>query len=151
MSFVSRPGYLHLECGALTGSAARSRLLIIEADEAVAAALSRGLTRYRWTVLWASTAKADLQLQAEWAPHVVLLALDLPDMPTGRLISCLARKGNCSILMLSGHGDDLRRMALAHGAHDVISKPVRAGEVADRIWAVQRRLDPSPPMPALLP
>ena len=134
-----------------TGSAALSRLLIIESDEAVAAALSRALSRYRWTVLQASTAKAGLQLQAKWAPQVVLLALDLPDMAPGRLISSLARRSGCGILVLSGHGDDLRCAALAQGVHDVISKPVCAGEVVARIRAVQRRLNPTQLVPELLP
>ena len=54
---------------------APSRLLLIEADEPVATALSRGLGRHGWEVLRAPTAKAGLQLQADWMPEVVLLAL----------------------------------------------------------------------------
>ena len=121
---------------------APSRLLMIEADDAVATALSRGLRRHGWYVLRAATAKAGLQLQAEWAPHVVLLSLDLPDMAAGELVACLAERGGCSILVLSGHGGDtVRRAALARGAHDVMSKPMRASEIAARIRAVQCRLD----------
>jgi DNA-binding response OmpR family regulator len=129
-------------------AAAPSRLLLIEADEPVATALSRGLGRHGWAVLRASTAKAGLQLQADWAPNVVLLASDLPDMTAGQLIAHLAEWGGCAILMLSGHeNDDIRRMALARGAHDVMSKPMRAKELAERIQAAQRRLG----QPALAP
>jgi DNA-binding response OmpR family regulator len=122
-------------------TAAPSRLLLIEADEPVATALSRGLGRYGWAVLRAPTAKAGLQLQIDWVPNVVLLASGLPDMPVGQLVARLAEQGGCAILLLSGHeNDDLRRVALARGAHGVMSKPVRAKELAECIRAAQRCL-----------
>lgn len=125
----------------MTGTAAPPRLLLIEADEAVATALSRGLRRHGWTVLWAPTAEAGLQLQAEWVPHAVLLASSLPDMAVGRLVARLAEQGGCGILVLSGHEHNrLRHVALGRGAHDVMSKPMRAKDIAARILAVQRRL-----------
>jgi len=129
-------------------AAAPSRLLLIEADEPVATALSRGLGRYGWAILRAPTARAGLQLQTDWAPNVVLLASDLPDMAVGQLVAHLAKQGGCAILVLSGHeNDDLRRMVLARGAHDVMSKPMRAKELAERIQAAQHRLG----QPALAP
>jgi len=130
----------------LTDPAAPPRLLLIEADEAVATALSRGLRRHGWAVLLASTAEAGLQLQAEWAPHAVLLASGLPDMTVGKLVARLAERGGCSILVLSGHEHDrLRHVVLGRGAHDVMSKPMRARDIAARLLAVQRRLgQPAP-------
>ena len=140
-------GHVHASWGALTSTPASSRLLLIEADEAVATALSRALGRHGWTVLSAPTAKAGLHLQAAWAPHVVLLASDLPDMAVGTLVTRLAEQGGCGILVLSGHGEeDFRRTALERGAHDVLGKPMRAGDVAARIRAVQCRL--GQPVPA---
>lgn len=131
-----------------TGTAASVRLLLIEADEPVATALSRGLERHGWTVLRASTAKAGLQLQVDWVPDVVLLALDLPDMAADRLVARLAGQGGCAILVLSGHKDDhLRRVVLERGAHGLLSKPMRAKELSERIRLAQRRLS----QPALAP
>ncbi len=133
---------------ALTGPAAPPRLLLIEADEAVATALSRGLQRHGWAVLLASTAEAGLQLQAEWAPHAVLLASSLPDMTVGKLVARLAERGGCSILVLSGHEHDrLRHVVMGRGAHDVMSKPMRARDIAARLLAVQRRLGQPAPVP----
>ncbi len=132
----------------MTSTPAPPRLLLIEADDAVATALSRGLRRHGWTVLRASTAKVGLQLQAEWAPHVVLLGSDLPDMAAGGLVARLAERGGCGILVLSGHGHDrLRHIVLGRGAHDVMSKPMRVRDIAARILAVQRRLGQPAPMP----
>ena len=125
----------------LTSPAAPPRLLLIEADEPVATALSRGLRRHGWAIQWASTAEDGLQLQAEWAPHAVLLASSLPDMTVGKLVARLAERGDCGILVLSGHEHDrLRHIVLGRGAHDVMSKPMRASDIAARILAVQRRL-----------
>lgn len=125
----------------LAGMAAPSRLLLIEADEAVATALCRGLGRHGWTVLTAPTAKAGLQLQAEWTPHVVVLASDLPDMAVGRLVVRLAKQVGCVIFVLSGYEDDhLRRMVLEQGAHEVMSKPMRAKGLAGRLRTAQCRL-----------
>lgn len=135
----------------MTSIAAMSRLLLIEPDEAVAAALSRALLRQGWTVRRVATAEAGLQLQVVWAPHVVLLAMDLPDMAGDKLVARLSERGGCGVLVISGYDDDdLRRAVLKQGAHDVMSKPVRAGELATRILAVQRRLDQSVPVPDLV-
>ena len=132
----------------MTSPAAPPRLLLIEPDGAVATALSRGLRRHGWTVLLASNAEAGLQLQAEWAPHAVLLASSLPDMTVGKLVARLAEQGGCSILVLSGHEHDrLRHVALGRGAHDVMSKPMRASDIAARILAVQQRLGLPAPVP----
>lgn len=127
---------------------APARLLLIEADEPVATALSRGLERHGWTVQRAFTAKAGLQLQTDWMPDVVLLALDLPDMTAGRLVARLAEQSGCAILVLSGQeDDDLRRLVLERGAHDLMSKPMRAKELSERIRLAQHRLG----WPALAP
>ena len=82
-----------------------------------------------------------MQLQVEWAPHAVLLASVLPDMAVGKLVARLAERGGCGILVLSGHEHDrLRHVALGRGAHDVMSKPMRAKDIAARILVVQHRL-----------
>ncbi len=69
-------------------------------------------------------------------------------MTAGRLVARLAEQGGCAILVLSGYeNDDLRRMVLERGAHDVMSKPMRAKELVERIQVAQRRLG----QPALAP
>ena len=141
-------GCIQLAKDALTSPAVLPRLLLIEPEEAVATALSRGLQRHGWAVLLASTAEAGLQLQAEWAPHAVLLASSLPDMTVGKLVARLAEQGGCSILVLSGQEHDrLRHVVLGRGAHDVMSKPMRARDTAARILAVRRRLGLPAPVP----
>ena len=116
------------------------RLLLIEADEPVAAAMVRGVRRAGWSVLRVATAAAALQMKAEFAPHVVLMALDLPDMDGEALVACLARQEDCGIIALSGRGEAGGAGALASGAHDYLTKPMVMREVMERVKAVQRRL-----------
>ena len=116
------------------------RLLLIEADEPVAAAAARGVRRAGWSVLRAATAAEALRLKAEFAPHVVLLALDLPDMDGEALVACLARQGGCGIIALSGSGEAGGANAFAGGAHDCLTKPMVTREVMARVEAVQRCL-----------
>ncbi len=115
------------------------RLLLIEADEPVAAAMVRGVRRAGWSVLHVATAAAALQMKAEFAPHVVLMALDLPDMDGEALVACLAQQEDCGIIALSGRGEAGSRGALAGGAHDYLTKPMVMREVMERVEAVQRR------------
>ena len=94
---------------------------------------------------------AGLQLKVEWAPHVVLLALDLPDMAVSTLVVRLAEQNSCGILLLTGSDEDhLGHAILALGAHDIMNKPIRARDLAARILAVQRRLGQLAPVPDLL-
>ena len=116
------------------------RLLLIEADEPVAAAVVRGVRRAGWSVLHVATAAAALQMKAEFAPHVVLMALDLPDMDGEALVACLAQQEDCGIIALSGRGEAGSRGALAGGAHDYLTKPMVMREVMERVEAVQHRL-----------
>jgi len=116
------------------------RLLLIEAEEPVAAAVARGVRRAGWSVLRAATAAEALQLKAQFAPHVVLMALDLPDMDGEALVACLAQQGDCGIIALSGRGEAGGLNALAGGAHDYLMKPMVMREVMARVEAVQSRL-----------
>ena len=120
------------------------RLLLIEADEPVAAAVARGVQRAGWSVRCAATAAAALRLKAEFAPHVVLMALDLPDMDGEALVACLARQADCGIIALSGRGEAGGANALAVGAHDYLTKPMVMREVMARVEAVRLRLAVAP-------
>ena len=120
-----------------------ARILLIEADEAVAVALQRGFHRVGWNVAWGRTAHAALLLKAGFKPQVVLLALDIPDMNSSALIERLAHQRDCSVVVISGQGEGARRRALEDGAHDYLQKPLTIREIMACVQALQQQLAPS--------
>lgn len=114
------------------------RVLLVEADPAVSAALQRGLRRAGWNVLWAPDAGAALRLKPAYAPGAVLLSLDLPDMDGSVLLVRLARDGDCAIVVLSGQGEAARRVTLDGGAHDYLAKPTAMRDILARLQAAAR-------------
>ncbi len=118
------------------------RVLLVEADPAVAAALQRGFRRAGWIVLWAADAGAALRLKATYAPHAVLLSLNLPDMDGSLLVARLARNGDCAVVALSGQGEAARMATLDAGAHDYLTKPMAMRDILLRLGAAARRRAP---------
>jgi len=118
------------------------RVLLVEADPAVLAALQRGLRRAGWTVLWAPDAGAALRLKPAYAPDAVLLSLDLPDMDGSVLVARLARDGDCAIVVLSGQGEAARRATLDGGAHDYLAKPTAMRDILARLRTAARHWAP---------
>lgn len=115
------------------------RLLLVEADTAVAAALRRGFVRAGWTVLCAPAAQAALEVLAGFAPDAALIGLDLPDMDGGKLVAEVVRDGRCAVVAMSGQGEAGRQGALDGGAHDYLPKPMPMRDMLDRLQAAVLR------------
>ncbi len=119
-----------------------SRVLLVEADPAVSAALQRGLHRAGWIVLWAPDAATALRLKPAYAPDAVLLSLDLPDMDGSVLVARLARDGDCAVVALSGRGEAARMATLDAGAHDYLAKPMAMRDILVRLRSAAQRQAP---------
>lgn len=116
------------------------RVLLVETDTDVSVALQRGLQRAGWEVRAAGTAGAALRLKPGFAPHVVLLSLNLPDMDGGALASQLAAQGDCAVVAMSGRGEAARAATLGGGAHDFLPKPMTMRDILSRLQQVVSRL-----------
>jgi len=116
------------------------RILLIEAEEAVAVALQRSFRRLGWDVAWSRTAKAGLRCKAEFKPQVVLLALGLPDMNSRVLITQLTRQQDCGVIVISGQGEGVRHSTLNSGAHAYLQKPLTIREIMTCVQALQQQL-----------
>lgn len=119
------------------------RVLLIEAELAVATALLRGIRRAGWLAAHADTAAAALRLQAEFAPDVALLSLNLPDMDGGALAAKLTQGGGCRVVAMSGRGEAACQLALSRGAHAYIAKPMGMRDVISRLEAALDRAAPA--------
>ncbi|MET8683407.1 response regulator transcription factor [Streptomyces sp. NPDC004732] len=122
------------------------RLLLVEDDDHVAAALSAVLARHGFDVVHARSGEEALQalLPAEAPPFgVVLLDLGLPDQDGYEVCGKIRKRGSTPVIMVTARSDVRSRIhGLNLGADDYVVKPYDTGELIARIHAVIRRPAP---------
>ncbi|MFJ2773061.1 response regulator transcription factor [Streptomyces sp. NPDC087300] len=119
------------------------RLLLVEDDDHVAAALSAVLARHGFDVVHARNGEEALQalLPAKTPPFgVVLLDLGLPDQDGYEVCGKIRKRGSVPVIMVTARADVRSRIhGLNLGADDYVVKPYDTGELIARIHAVIRR------------
>ncbi len=117
------------------------RVLLVEDDDMIGAAVRQGLTQDGYVVDWARDAsEAELALGAQ--PYeVVLLDLGLPDRSGLEVLADLRRTASdAAVVILTARDAVADRIAgLDTGADDYLVKPFDLDELSARIRAVQRR------------
>jgi len=113
------------------------RILIVEDDAPIAAALVLGLNREGFETLHAPTAADALNALPV---GFILLDLGLPDRDGIELFQSLRKVSNAPIIMVTARGDETDRISgLNLGADDYVVKPFGIKELVARINAVLRR------------
>jgi DNA-binding response OmpR family regulator len=129
------------------------RLLLVEDDDRVAAALSAVLGKHGFSVTHARTGEEALRalLPGQGAAFgVVLLDLGLPDQDGFVVCGRIRRRTSTPVIMVTARADVRSRIhGLNLGADDYVVKPYDIGELLARIHAVSRRKAAEDP--ALLP
>ncbi|MGW4320629.1 response regulator transcription factor [Streptomyces sp. NPDC004684] len=118
------------------------RLLLVEDDNHVAAALSAVLGRHGFDVTHARSGEEALQaLVPEGAGFgVVLLDLGLPDQDGYEVCGKIRKRTAIPVIMVTARSDVRSRIhGLNLGADDYVVKPYDTGELLARIHAVSRR------------
>ncbi|GAA2934316.1 MULTISPECIES: response regulator transcription factor [Streptomycetaceae] len=119
------------------------RLLLVEDDNHVAAALSAVLARHGFQVVHARSGEEALQalLPADKEPFgVVLLDLGLPDQDGYEVCGKIRKRSAIPVIMVTARADVRSRIhGLNLGADDYVTKPYDTGELLARIHAVARR------------
>jgi DNA-binding response OmpR family regulator len=122
------------------------RLLLVEDDDRVAAALSAVLGKHGFAVRHARSGEEAMQaLLPDDGPEYdcVLLDLGLPDQDGFEVCSRIRRRTATPVIMVTARSDVRSRIhGLNLGADDYVVKPYDIGELLARIHAVGRR----PPM-----
>ncbi|MBO1335823.1 response regulator transcription factor [Streptomyces sp. VRA16 Mangrove soil] len=121
------------------------RLLLVEDDDHVAAALSAVLSRHGFEVHHARNGEEALQaLVPEAAAFgVVLLDLGLPDQDGYEVCGKIRKRTSTPVIMVTARADVRSRIhGLNLGADDYVVKPYDTGELLARIHAVSRRSVP---------
>ncbi|MEU6735940.1 response regulator transcription factor [Streptomyces physcomitrii] len=122
------------------------RLLLVEDDDHVAAALSAVLARHGFQVVHARSGEEALQAllpdpDGVVPPFgVVLLDLGLPDQDGFEVCGKIRKRTGTPVIMVTARADVRSRIhGLNLGADDYVVKPYDTGELLARIHAVSRR------------
>lgn len=121
------------------------RLLLVEDDDRVAAALSAVLARHGFEVTHVRSGAEALQkllVGDRGSPGfaVVLLDLGLPDQDGFEVCGRIRRTSSTPVIMVTARADVRSRIhGLNLGADDYVVKPYDMGELLARIHAVSRR------------
>jgi two-component system response regulator MprA len=117
------------------------RVLVIEDDDAVRAAVRRALLLDGYEVLQAPTGQEGLLRAQNDVPDAIVLDLGLPDIDGVQVCQTLRRSGDRTpILMLTARAAIEDRVdGLEAGADDYLVKPYDVRELQARLKAIMRR------------
>lgn len=123
--------------------AAGTRLLLVEDDPDLGAAMVGLLAGASYTVQWAKDAARAHALVATEQPDLVLLDLGLPDADGLELCAQLrSQLPEVVLVVVTARSDEAAAVqALDGGADDFVSKPFRPAELISRLRAHLRRAD----------
>src|SRR6476620_2825540 len=130
------------------------RLLLVEDDNHVAAALSAVLARHGFDVTHARSGEEALRALVPESDGfgVVLLDLGLPDQDGYEVCGKIRKRTATPVIMVTARADVRSRIhGLNLGADDYVVKPYDTGELLARIHAVSRRPPLRPPTAANQP
>ncbi len=117
------------------------RVLLIEDDSQTAKSVELMLKTDGFNVYTTELGEEGVDLGKLYDYDIILLDLDLPDMPGFDVLKTLrVAKVNTPILILSGmNGIEDKVKGLGYGADDYMTKPFHKDELVARIHAVVRR------------
>jgi DNA-binding response OmpR family regulator len=124
-------------------------VLVVEDEESIIVPLREALDREGFDTAIAGTAEEALALAREIQPDLVLLDVMLPDGSGFDVLRELRRDTRVPVIMVTARGEEADRIVgLELGADDYVTKPFSAREVAARIRAVLRRVQPEETEPS---
>ncbi|OLE67412.1 MAG: DNA-binding response regulator [Acidobacteria bacterium 13_1_20CM_2_68_7] len=117
------------------------KVLIVEDDDSMVAALRDGFEYEGYTVALARDGSAGLRLAVEARPDVIILDVMLPKMSGLDVCREVRKEGHTvPIIMLTARGQEIDKvLGLKLGADDYVTKPFGFLELMARVEAVIRR------------
>ncbi len=120
----------------------KTKILIIEDDEAIADLLSYGLTQEGFQTCTESNGALGMKQLDQFKPDLLLLDWMLPDCSGLDICKKVTQRYNIPILMITAKSDITDKvLGLEFGADDYITKPFDLREVIARIRTILRRLE----------
>jgi DNA-binding response OmpR family regulator len=117
-----------------------ARVLLVEDDDAIRAALSRGLTNLGHVMTSVRTGAEGIASLSSAPSDVVLLDLGLPDIDGSAVLAVSRASGPVPVIVVTARDDESEIVRLLRaGADDYVVKPFSAAQIDARIGAVLRR------------
>lgn len=117
------------------------RVLIVDDDAKLRETVTMVLDPQGYRTQTAATGKDGLHQAREYAPDLLLLDVNLPDMEGFDVVRELRRFSNVPVLMLTGRAESTDIVSgLDSGADDYLTKPFKADELLARVRALLRRV-----------
>lgn len=125
------------------------QILIVEDEAAIADTLIYALQSEGFSTHWLSLAGDALAYQQQTPADFWILDVGLPDMTGFEACKRLRRFSEVPVLFLTARNSEIDRVVgLEIGADDYVSKPFSPREVAARVKAILKRVQPRAPQSA---
>jgi DNA-binding NtrC family response regulator len=117
----------------MTDATSKGRVLVIDDEESIRHALSRGLSRAGWEVVVAATGREGVDALRAGTFSAVLTDLKLPDLSGLDVVAVLTETNpEVPVVVMTGYGSvDSAREAMRRGARDYVQKPFSVEEIAN--------------------
>jgi two-component system alkaline phosphatase synthesis response regulator PhoP len=121
--------------------ASKSRILVVEDEEAILLGLAETFIYAGYEVLKASEGKSAVELAVNERPDLILLDIMLPGLTGFEVCRQLREKGmQMPVIMLTARGDEFDKLhGFEMGADDYVTKPFSVDELLARVKAILLR------------
>jgi DNA-binding response OmpR family regulator len=127
--------------------AAKSKVLLVDDEQAITANLAPFLERSGFEVAVAADGVEALEQVARFGPDLIVLDVLMPKLDGREVLRRMRQEGNWTpVLLLTQVGESTERaMALEEGADDYLNKPFDPHELVARLRAILRRAQKGQP------
>jgi len=121
------------------------KILVVDDEKVIVKGIKFNLEQEGYQVVCAGDGEEAVNLARDNSIDLILLDVMLPKMDGLTACRTIRTFSNVPIIMLTARSEDIDKiLGLEYGADDYITKPFNIREVASRIKAILRRVNPAP-------